>query len=161
MSMYRIIGSDQQEYGPVTAEEVRRWIQEGRLHPRSLARAEGTTEWRPLSTYPELAGTFALQPAGTYTTQQPAIPVQDGNSMATLGLVFSCLGFICCGCAPFGVLGLVFSCIGLSQANRDPARAGKAVAIAGIVIGILSLLGTIVSIAFGLFGSMLEAFGNL
>jgi hypothetical protein len=159
--MYRIIGSDQQEYGPVSAEEVRRWIMEGRLHPRSLARANGTTEWRPLSTFPELAGTFALQPAGTYTAPQSMLPVQQGNSMATLGLVFSCLGLLCCGCAPLGLLGVVFSCIGLSEANRNPAATGKAAAIAGIVIGILSLVGTVVSIALGLFGSMLEAIGKL
>jgi len=28
--MYTIIGGDQKQYGPVTAEELRRWIAEGR-----------------------------------------------------------------------------------------------------------------------------------
>ena len=158
--MYRIIGSDQQEYGPVSADEIRRWVVEGRWHPRSLVRIDGTNDWRPLSTFPELATAFALQPAGTFVPQS-TLPVQQSNSMATLGLVFSCLGLVCCGCVPFGLLGVVFSFIGLSQANRDPANAGKGVAIAGIVIGLLSLLGVVVSVVLGLFGSLLETIGKL
>ena len=29
-SMYKILGADQKEYGPVTAEELRIWIAQGR-----------------------------------------------------------------------------------------------------------------------------------
>ena len=51
--MYRIIGGDQQEYGPITADDLRRWIGEGRLSGQSLVQAEGTGEWKPLSAFPE------------------------------------------------------------------------------------------------------------
>jgi hypothetical protein len=59
--MYKIIGGDKREYGPVDAEEVRRWIAEGRLNAQSLAQAEGETEWKPLSSFPEFAATLRAQ----------------------------------------------------------------------------------------------------
>jgi hypothetical protein len=154
--MYRIIGSDQREYGPVSADEVRRWIAEGRLHPKSLVRTEGTTEWKPLASFAEFAGAFLAQPVPTAAT---LVPVQQSNSMATLGVVFSSLGLVCC-CSPFAILGLIFSCIGLSQANRDPLNTGKPAAIAGIVLGIISLAGSIAGLFLGLFGELLEQFGK-
>ena len=33
--MYIIIGGDQKEYGPITADDVRQWIAEGRLSEES------------------------------------------------------------------------------------------------------------------------------
>jgi len=53
--MYKIIGGDQNQYGPVTADEVRHWIADGRLNGQSLAWAEGATEWKPLGSFPEFA----------------------------------------------------------------------------------------------------------
>ena len=63
MANYTIIGGDKKEYGPVTGEEVRQWIAEGRLDAYSLARAENDTEWRPLSTFPEFSAVFASRPS--------------------------------------------------------------------------------------------------
>lgn len=156
--MYRIIGGDQKEYGPVSADEVRRWISERRLQATSLVQAEGAAEWQPLSHYLEFANALAsLSPAPFAAATLPAFTEQRSNSMATTGLVFSCLALICCGCLPAGILGIVFSIIGLSQANRDPAQTGKSVAIAGIVIGVIALAGNIVAIFMGAFGSLIEA----
>jgi hypothetical protein len=53
--MYKIIGGDQKEYGPVSAEELRRWVAEGRANAQTLIWAEGTTEWKPLAAFPEFA----------------------------------------------------------------------------------------------------------
>lgn len=61
--MYKVIGGDQQQYGPVTADEVRHWIADGRLNAQSLAWAEGATEWKPLRTFPEFAGALGAQAA--------------------------------------------------------------------------------------------------
>lgn len=57
--MYTIIGSDQREYGPVPAEEVKRWILEGRVNAQTLAKSESTVEWKPLGEYPEFADILA------------------------------------------------------------------------------------------------------
>ena len=58
MANYTIIGGDKKEYGPVTTDEMRQWIAEGRLDGNTLARSDSDTEWRPLSTFPELALLF-------------------------------------------------------------------------------------------------------
>ena len=39
--MYKIIGADKKEYGPVTGDQLRHWISEGRVNSQTLARAEG------------------------------------------------------------------------------------------------------------------------
>jgi hypothetical protein len=56
--MYRVIGIDSQEYGPVTAGQIREWIAAGRLNAQSKAAPEGTTEWKSLSEFPEFADAF-------------------------------------------------------------------------------------------------------
>jgi GYF domain 2 len=56
--MYKIIGGDGQEYGPVTDLDIHKWIAEGRLNAQSLAKAESDAEFRPLSTFPEFASAF-------------------------------------------------------------------------------------------------------
>jgi hypothetical protein len=61
--MYTIIGGDGKEYGPVSGEDLRKWITEGRLNAQTLAKAESDAEFRPLSAFPEFADTFAPQPA--------------------------------------------------------------------------------------------------
>ena len=52
--MYKIVGGDQREYGPVTSDQIREWIATGRANAQSLASFEGAP-WKPLSTYPEFA----------------------------------------------------------------------------------------------------------
>jgi uncharacterized membrane protein len=59
--MYKIIGADQREYGPVTAEQVREWIAEGRANGATKIQAEGNSEWLPLSAFPEFADALAAK----------------------------------------------------------------------------------------------------
>lgn len=53
--MYRIIGADGREYGPVTAEQLRQWIRDGRATAQTKAQAEGSAGWKTLSAIPEFA----------------------------------------------------------------------------------------------------------
>lgn len=71
--MYRIIGADQKEYGPVSAEQLRQWIAQGRASGASLVRPEGATEWQPLSNFPELAEALAgaVPPTGSEHVHGP------------------------------------------------------------------------------------------
>jgi hypothetical protein len=62
--MYKIIGADQKEYGPVTAEQLRQWVTEGRVNGQTSVQAEGATEWKPLGTLPEFGDLLASSPAG-------------------------------------------------------------------------------------------------
>lgn len=61
--MYRVKGSDQKEYGPISLEQVRQWIQENRLNRYSLAATEADPVWKPLSQFPELADVLSSQPS--------------------------------------------------------------------------------------------------
>lgn len=151
--MYKVIGGDHKEYGPVSAEEVRRWIAERRLQPNSLIQAEGSGDWKPLSSFLEFAGALAAlhQAASVAAAPVGAMSEKRSNSMATTGLVLSCLSLICCGCGgPLPILGIVFSCIGLSQANHDPLQTGRPLAIAGIVIGVIALIETAIGWLVGI-----------
>jgi uncharacterized membrane protein len=65
MANYIIIGGDGKEYGPVTTDDVRQWLAEGRLNAQSLVKAESDAEFRPLEKFPEFADAFATQPPGT------------------------------------------------------------------------------------------------
>jgi len=60
--MYKIIGADGKEYGPVSAELLRDWIQQGRVSLQTQARLEGSTDWKPLSGFPEFAAATNLPP---------------------------------------------------------------------------------------------------
>jgi hypothetical protein len=61
MATYTIIGGDGKEYGPVSGEDLRKWMAEGRLNAQTLAKAESDAEFRPLSAFPEFADAFAPQ----------------------------------------------------------------------------------------------------
>lgn len=66
--MYKIIGADQKEYGPVSAEQLRQWLAEGRANAQTPVQAAGTAGWKPLAAYPEFA---ALLPADALAAATP------------------------------------------------------------------------------------------
>ena len=67
MADYKIIGADLMQYGPVSAEQIRQWITEGRVNAETKLQAEGTAEWKPLAEMPEF-------PVVTPGTAPPALP---------------------------------------------------------------------------------------
>jgi hypothetical protein len=78
--MYRILGADQREYGPIPAERVRRWIGEGRANAQTKARLEGTTDWRVLGDFVEFGDLLAAQ--AWVSTPPPRIATTELNHMA-------------------------------------------------------------------------------
>ena len=71
--MYRIIGADGKEYGPVSAEVVRQWIAQGRANAQSRIRPEAAADWKFLSELPEFAADLAAR-SGTLVLPPPAAP---------------------------------------------------------------------------------------
>jgi uncharacterized membrane protein len=61
--MYKIIGADKKEYGPVSDTQMREWIQQGRVGPNTLAQADGQGDWRPVIAFPEFAEALAAKSA--------------------------------------------------------------------------------------------------
>ena len=110
--MYKILGGDGKEYGPVTAEQIRQWVRENRLNGQSMAQGADSTDWKPLSAFPEFAPLFAASsspppiPAGvtpiaatTSPTARPQVPTY---------LVPAILCTLFC-CLPFGVPAIVYA----------------------------------------------------
>jgi hypothetical protein len=54
MSMYKMIGADSQEYGPVSAEQIRQWLAEGRVNLETKVQVEGEGEWKQVADIPGL-----------------------------------------------------------------------------------------------------------
>jgi hypothetical protein len=82
--MYRIIGGDQQEYGPITADDLRRWIGEGRLSAQSLVQAEGSGAWKPLSAYQEFTEALRAQAGHVPLAGPPPPPVSPAFRSAEI-----------------------------------------------------------------------------
>jgi hypothetical protein len=55
MPNYKIIGADQMEYGPVSAEQIRQWIAERRVDSETKLQVEGGGEWKRLAEVPEFS----------------------------------------------------------------------------------------------------------
>jgi hypothetical protein len=75
MATYTIIGGDQKPYSSVTADDIRRWIADGRLSGQSLAKEENDTEWRSLSAFPEFADALAGESAALGAPLSAATPI--------------------------------------------------------------------------------------
>jgi len=73
--MYKIIGADRREYGPIPVDQLKHWIAEGRLNRESLARPEGGTQWQPLGSYPDFQDVF-----GAPTAAVPPLPTAPANA---------------------------------------------------------------------------------
>ena len=69
--MYRMVGKDSQQYGPVTAEQLRGWIAENRANAQTLVQADGTQDWKPLGSFPEFGAD--LKPPPAWATTPPGI----------------------------------------------------------------------------------------
>ncbi|MGH8025002.1 MAG: GYF domain-containing protein [Limisphaerales bacterium] len=77
--MYKIVGGDGQEYGPVTDEDLRKWIAEGRLNADSLSKTESDANYRPLSTFAEFAEALRTA-AAAFGVPLPPAPAVDWSS---------------------------------------------------------------------------------
>ena len=94
--MFKIIGADQKEYGPISIEQIRQWIKDGRLNAQTPAQRAGEGEWRQLSGYEEFADLFqaaaggtsgAGSPAPTYAPSGAPGPIPTGSREAALSAV--------------------------------------------------------------------------
>ena len=80
--MFKIIGADQKEYGPISTEQIRQWIRDGRLNAQTPAQREGGTEWQTLSTFEEFADIFSpAASAGAAPTPGAPAPMYAPSPM--------------------------------------------------------------------------------
>jgi TM2 domain-containing membrane protein YozV len=96
--MYKIIGADGQQYGPVSAEQIRRWLGEGRVAAFTRMQAEGSSDWKSLRDFPEFAADLRPPPVSTpppqWRSYDPVIAAKASNKIAAgvLGILLGGLG---------------------------------------------------------------------
>lgn len=96
--MYKIIGADGQQYGPVSGDLIRRWIAENRVRAETLAQAEGSAGWKPIHSFPEFADVQAAPP----TLTPPAASYPPANPRASNKL-------------PAGICGIILGGLGVHK----------------------------------------------
>jgi prepilin-type processing-associated H-X9-DG protein len=136
--MYRILGADGKEYGPVTGEVLRQWVSQGRANALTKVKPEGGADWQTLASVPEFEAAFAAAPGAAPPAPLPAAPAEAKTSgMAITSLVMGILGI----CGITAVVGLILGIIALVKINRSGGRlSGNGLAIAGICVSGFMLL---------------------
>ena len=111
--MFKIIGADGKEYGPVSLDQLKQWITEGRLNAQSKVRPEDDPNWRTVAEVPELATAIpAAAPAdlgaGAAFSATEASRLVSGPAIglmvvASLAMAFALLNlvFLALGIQPF------------------------------------------------------------
>jgi hypothetical protein len=159
---------DNQQYGPVTEEAMRSWVQAGRVKAGDYVWTEGMVQWRPAGEVPGLFVAPSAPPApqvppGTQFPPAPAPgpyapPVGGGYVRPHRGTTILVLGILSLACSCF-ILGIVAWVMGsndlaemaagrMNRAGQGTTRAGK---ICGIISVVLTLAGFIMWILAAMF----------
>jgi len=151
--MYKIIGGDQKEYGPVSTDQIRQWIAENRVNAQTRLQAAGSADWKPLSEFPEFAEALKNRvPAPPAAAAPPPSPGASALPPKTCGLavwslVLGILGVFCGFLA--AIPGLILGIIAMNRISKSNGQLGG--------YG-LALAGTITSAVLGLvFGTAVMA----
>jgi TM2 domain-containing membrane protein YozV len=132
--MYKIIGADGREYGPVTVEQVHQWIREGRANGQTKVQPEGGTEWKTLAEIPEFA---AAAPAASPPTLPPAGARPLGPDKKL----------------PAGICGILLGCAGVHKFILGYTREGVimlliSLATCGVGATVMGIIGLIEGIIY-------------
>lgn len=176
-----------QQYGPVDLNDVRGWIEEGRLHPGDNVWSEGMAEWTAAGNIPELfppaAGAAAPvqaglpAPAGLPTPGElpaPGMPPlaqpkagYPGKGLCITSLILGITSMPCMCCyglgSILGLAGLILGIVGIRQAKRANApygmgTAGVIVSGIGLLLGLIIIVWIVVVIAQGGHGPAFKGF---
>ncbi len=102
--MYRVIGINGQQYGPVSVDEIRRWLTENRVNAQSLVQSEGSPDWKPVSTFPEFANELKAAPPPPLGPPPSAPPAYDPVASARASAKI-----------PAGVCGILLGSFGIHK----------------------------------------------
>jgi TM2 domain-containing membrane protein YozV len=128
--MYKIVGVDGRQYGPVSAEEIRRWLIENRVNRQTLVQMEGVPEWKPLGSLPEFAAALMAVP--------PPIAPPAIASRA-------------CSKIPAGVCGILLGSLGIHKFILGYTGAGLVLLLVTILsCGLLSAVTHIIGLIEGI-----------
>src|SRR5262245_53341967 len=128
--MYKIIGADQKEYGPVSGDELRQWIRDGRVNAQTRVEVDG--QWKTIGEIPELAPLLAQRrPALAPAPAARPAPSSGGTGLAITSLVLGILSLFTCGIT--GLIGLILGIVAMTQSKKNNG-AGWGLALAGTIV---------------------------
>ena len=151
MPMFKLLGADQKEYGPVSTDQIRTWIKQGRANARTKLQASGSRGWRPLAEFREFADALrgAEAPAARRSSArgpQPAAAAPKTSRLAIASLVLGCLGLLTVGVT--SLVGLVLGIIALVRINKSGGQlGGQGLAVAGTIVSGVVLVLTLIAAA--------------
>lgn len=135
--MFNIIGADGRQYGPVSGEQIRQWIREGRANGATQVQAAAGGDWKPLAGMPEFADAFASS-APPYTTP----PVANAASRAQNKIAAAICGIL------LGGLGVHKFILGYNNAGIIML----AVSVGGTILGFLTCITFVAPWAMSIIG---------
>jgi len=158
--MYKVMGTDDREYGPVSGDVLRQWIAERRANSQTRVQAEGVAEWKTLAELPEFSAALGGTPSSPSPPPLAGIGAAPRSQRKTSGLaiaslVFGLLGF----CGITAIVGLILGIVAQGRIRKSGGQLkGRGVAIAGIVISGFMLLFSFIAVGAAL---MLPAVAKL
>lgn len=147
------VARDGKQIGVFSLEEINQQLAAGTLSISDQAWYEGAAGWAPLSTVPGVSGGATAPAAAATTTAAPVTtvaasamtaPQRRNEPLALVSLILSIAGVLgfCCGFFLFAAIGgIVCGHIALSRIKNDPTLEGHGLAMAGVVIGYVALVG--------------------
>ena len=136
--MYKIIGTDGRQYGPVGAEQLRRWLAENRVHAQTLVQTEGAQDWKPLVSLPEFTAELnAVPPPVILASDTVASRASHKIAAGIFGILLGSLGIhkFILGYTGAGLIMLLVTIIG-------------GVLTCGFAAGVMHLIGLIEGIIY-------------
>jgi len=168
--MFKIIGADQKEYGPVSTAQIRQWIIDGRLNANTQAQRATGGDWQPLSAFEEFADIFnptaaTPTPEGGPSAGPSVFPAgapipTASREMALSAVKGPAIALIIIGA--LGVLYYLFNAVMVLSgslparpipANASPAMRGFLEGMHGPQAGVYSLIFALVN-AYLIFGGV-------
>lgn len=146
--------------GPLDENAIRAAIGEGRVNQQTLVWREGMASWLPLSGVPELSSMAPVYgPPGTPVYYGPTSGPMIGRTsgLAIASMVCGISGILLAFCI-FGIAGIpavICGHMALHAIEKSPyPLAGRGMAIAGLVMGYLQILGIVGLVAAGIIGNI-------
>lgn len=135
--MYKLIGTDGRMYGPVTGEQLRQWVVEGRANAQTSVQPVGMPDWQPLEQFPELHTPPLPADLPPHIRVSPRT-----NGLAIASLVLGAVGWALFCCGPvIWITSLVFASVALSQIQHSAgAQTGSGLAMTGLGLSLAGLL---------------------
>jgi hypothetical protein len=157
---YYYTDAQNQPRGPVSVEQLRELLNSGAVNASTQVAAVGSQQWVPILTVVQASaapggtagpGPVMGAPGGAMVPAGPTEP------LAVWSLVLGIISMICCTFMIFGIGAVVTGHLALGSIKKSPNRQGRGMALAGLIMGYISIVSGILGIAFGILGQILEA----